>query len=136
MFPLLKRMAGIFPTQAYYLLWAGLGGGLGSLARYGFDHALSAANFPSGIWLANALGCVMIALFTVHEYRLGHHFRHFWATGICGGLTTFSAVNTQTLHYVQMGRPGMAFLETAGSLLLCLSCVGLTLFFFRRKENP
>lgn len=136
MLPLLKRMSGVVPLQAYYLLWAGLGGGLGSLARYGFDTAFARAGFPAGIWLANALGCAMIALSVGYEYRIGHHLRHFWATGICGGLTTFSAVNTQTLSYLHAGRPGMALLEVLGSLLMCLACVALTLRCFQRKETP
>ena len=42
------------------------------------------------------------------------------ATGVMGGFTTYSTFNYETLEYVRQGALGMAGLNVAATLLLCL----------------
>ena len=82
-----------FGTRLYFVGWAALGGGIGSLARFWLDKVFSTPDFLGGIWIANFAGCFLLALSMALAPRLNAHARHFWATGLCGGLTTFSTVN-------------------------------------------
>ena len=73
----------------------GLGGGLGSLARYGLEEAVASrpGGFPLGTFAVNvsgslALGFLMVYLLEVWSPR--RYLRPFLAVGFLGGYTTFS----------------------------------------------
>jgi CrcB protein len=75
----------------------GLGGAIGAMARHGVGVAsmrLLGPNFPWGTLAVNIAGCFAMGLFiawlTAREPPTGL-LRSFWATGVLGGFTTFSA---------------------------------------------
>ncbi|MGI8576726.1 MAG: FluC/FEX family fluoride channel [Nocardioidaceae bacterium] len=74
-----------------------VGGGLGSLARYGVSRWLStdAGEFPWSTFLVNVVGCAVLGalmVFIVDVWRPGRYLRPFLAVGVLGGLTTFSTL--------------------------------------------
>ena len=73
-----------------------VGGGTGSLLRYGLGRGLSVLlpGFPLGTIFANTLGAFLIGLFTVlfiDRNLLGSPYREMLIIGFLGGLTTFSS---------------------------------------------
>jgi fluoride exporter len=56
---------------------------------------------------------------------LGEAGRLFWATGVMGGLTTYSTYNYETIALARDGRWGAAVLNAVGTTLACLiACLG------------
>lgn len=112
-----------------------LGGGLGSLARYGVGRGLAAysVNLPYGTLAANVLACVILGFFTgwmaLRESELALHYRAFMAVGFCGGFSTFSTFSNETLAMLLNDRWGDAVFNIVLSLVLCLlaSFLGLWL---------
>jgi CrcB protein len=106
------------------LLLVGVGGAIGSIARYisqKYIYAWYPTQFPLGTFLVNILGCFLIGLFYGMAEKGGlltPEWRLFLATGICGGFTTFSAFaleNTILLKAADFLNFG---LYTAGSVSL------------------
>jgi fluoride exporter len=109
-------------------LVVGIGSALGGLARFGcgiLAAALWGARFPWGTVLINILGSFVIggfATLTGPDGRLyvGPLGRQFVMVGLCGGYTTFSSFNLDSLQLLQQGRPLAAGANIALSLVLCL----------------
>jgi CrcB protein len=114
-------------------LWIFVGGGLGSLARWGVSGL--AANkfgetFPWGTLIVNISGSFVIGLFatatgTDGRWLAKDTFRQFFMVGICGGYTTFSSFSWQTLTLAENGQWFKAGANVALSVLLCLIGVWL-----------
>ncbi|MEM7204866.1 MAG: fluoride efflux transporter CrcB [Planctomycetota bacterium] len=107
-------------------LWIALGGGLGAVARYGlhqFAQARIAHDFPVGILLCNALGCLAIGvlgtLFT-EPLPVREELRLALLVGLLGGFTTFSTFGWETIALVQAGQ-----LRLAVSYVLASNVLGL-----------
>jgi len=114
-------------------LWIFVGGGLGSLVRWGVSGWIANAigeTFPWGTLLVNISGSFVIGLFgtlTGPEGRwlVPASFRQFFMLGICGGYTTFSSFSLQTLTLTEDGQWFKATANCVLSLLLCLLGVWL-----------
>lgn len=84
-------------------LLVGLGGGLGSIARYLSQRAVAMylpIAFPFGTFLVNILGCFLIGVFYGISDRTNvftPEVRLLLTTGFCGGFTTFSAFTLDSL---------------------------------------
>jgi CrcB protein len=105
------------------LLWVALGGALGSVARYlcaAGANQLLGRGFPWGTLAVNLAGSFAIG--AVAASRLGAHVetRLFLMTGVLGGFTTYSAFNEETLVALRAGRPLLALLYVAVTVLACL----------------
>jgi CrcB protein len=113
------------------LLLVGIGGGLGAMARYGlsgFAHRVLGASFPYGTLAVNVLGCLVIgAVLYLVEGRavLSLQARLFLATGILGGLTTFSSFGYETLELLRSQQLRLALLNVAANVVLGLGSVWL-----------
>jgi len=103
-----------------------LGGGLGSIARYGVGRGLAAwsVNLPYGTLVANVLACVILGFFTgwmaLRESEWALHYRAFLAVGFCGGFSTFSTFSNETLAMLLNDRWGDAVFNIILSVVLCL----------------
>ena len=79
-------------------LLVGLGGLLGSIARYGLSGLVlqktAASRFPFGTLVVNVLGCLVMGVLSglaERAHLFSNSTRLFLLTGLLGGFTTFSA---------------------------------------------
>ena len=112
-------------------LWIGLGGMLGTIARYWIAVlALPLSrSLPWGTIGINVLGSFIIGFIGTLTLASGRHplpetARLFVMVGFCGGFTTFSSFSLQTLDLLRGGAWTRALLNIALSVVLCLAAVG------------
>lgn len=103
-----------------------LGGGLGSLARYGISRLSQEylkTNFPLGTLISNILSTTLLALFVYYLIRKNPENKIltlFLATGFCGGFSTFSTFSFETFELIKSGNTGIALINIAVSIGVCL----------------
>ncbi len=106
-----------------------LGGGLGSICRFGIGLLLSRyiVTFPLGTIVANAISCFLLGMLLSWSIKgeLATPYRLLLATGFCGGFSTFSTFSAESLQLLQEGHLYFAFLNIAGSLVIGLLFVFL-----------
>lgn len=101
-------------------LWVGLGGALGSIARYHIGRFATARDpsFPWGTLAVNLLGCLLISLLMqlVLRGRLDETARVLLGVGVLGGFTTYSSFNVEAIALAESGAWGRAILYVAITL--------------------
>ena len=92
------------------ILFVGLGGALGSIARYLVSTWVQTAakniNFPFGTLTVNLVGCFVIGFLAQLAEARGiftSESRAFVFIGILGGFTTFSSFGNETLNLARGG---------------------------------
>ena len=108
------------------ILLVGLGGGLGSIARYlcqkwFTDHYPS--HFPWGTFTVNLIGSLLIGIFWGLSFRNAESagaWKLFLMTGICGGFTTFSAFTLEAVGLLRQQRTGLFFVYIGANVLIGL----------------
>ena len=112
--------------SAYKILLIGLGGFLGSVARYVtakfVDDKLSPA-FPYGTLTVNILGSFLLGILYIIALRkagLTENGRLFLGVGFCGGFTTFSSFTVEGLYMLQHQRWLNFIIYTIASISLGL----------------
>jgi fluoride exporter len=103
-----------------------LGGAIGAGMRYGVYLLLAniATRFPWPTLLVNVIGSVLIG-YLAQKFGRGDWSMHpqlslLLMTGILGGFTTFSAFSLDTVKLIQAGQGGLAILNIALSVGLCI----------------
>jgi CrcB protein len=108
------------------ILLVGLGGALGSVARYvcqkwSTDHWPH--SFPWITFAINVSGCLLIGIFwgiTFKSFAANENWKLFLMTGLCGGFTTFSAFTLESIGLLKEEKMGLFFSYIAASLVFCL----------------
>lgn len=115
------------------LILAGLGGAIGSILRYsvsGFVQDLSRSiAFPYGTLAVNLIGCFAIGFLSQLAESRGYftvETRTLVFVGVLGGFTTFSAFGNETMNLWREGESGLATLNVAAHLVLCLGAVWIS----------
>ncbi len=109
----------------------GLGGGLGSMLRYGSNLLLNGKQFPFSTLTVNIIGSFVIGLafaLSIKDQQFDANWKLFLTTGVCGGFTTFSAFSLENIELLQAGKYGTAMLYIVLSI-----CFGLMATFIGYK---
>ena len=112
-----------------HILLIGLGGALGSIARYLTVLAVARAipeRVPAGTFTVNVIGSFAIGVIfgLSHRYAwLSPEWRFFLATGFCGGFTTFSAFAYENMMLIESRDYSMVALNVISSVAVCLAAV-------------
>jgi CrcB protein len=91
------------------ILFVGIGGFLGSVARYLVSIAVAAnfnSSFPLATLIVNVAGCLLIGILyglTDRGQLMSPEMRIFLTTGFCGGFTTFSTFSYESIALAQGG---------------------------------
>ena len=116
-----------------------VGAGCGSAARYVTDQWVQSrwnhrprGRFPLGILLINVVGSFVLGVLTgAASHGLGPLVLAFFATGVCGGFTTFSTWAYDTVRLSGAGDRLLATanvaLTVAGGMLAAAAGLGLAL---------
>lgn len=104
-------------------LWLGLGGALGTIARYlvsvSVGERMGVA--PVGTFVANVSGSLLIGFLAVifdEHADLPPDLRRFVIIGVLGGYTTFSTLAYDTTRSLETGEFAHAAFNALGSLML------------------
>lgn len=118
-------------------IWVFIGGGLGSVARYGVSAGTAKfynGYFPLGTFVSNILACLILGttLYIFKDKLVSSIWLNtFILTGFCGGFSTFSTWSKETLELMQQGHWGWAIANIAISLVS-----GIGLLFWLRSVSP
>lgn len=111
------------------LLWVGLGGFLGAVARYVLGGVIAervGAIFPWGTFVINVSGSFILGFFLAFaEERPWVHpsSRLLFAVGFVGAYTTFSTYMYESMRLMAEGQFALAALNVVGSVIVGLGAV-------------
>jgi CrcB protein len=114
-----------------------VGGGTGSLVRYGLGKWLAnayATNFPLATLVVNILASLVLGIFIgfwSSRPALNQDLRLLIAVGFCGGFSTFSTFSHETLQLLRTSQISLALLNIALSVGLCVGGTFLGLLVTR-----
>ena len=120
------------------VLLVGLGGGLGSMARYLSQRWITSifpGAFPLGTFAVNFIGCFLIGIFWGLSYKNVQHspaLNLFIMAGFCGGFTTFSAFTLESIGLLRQEKLFLFFFYLAISVVagILATYVGIKLTRF------
>ena len=113
------------------------GGGLGTLARAGLEEraAPDPGQWPWPTFTANIVGALLLGVFVtrlLERLPVSSYRRPLLGTGFCGGLTTFSTMQVESLKMLEHGHYGLAAGYIAASISAGLIAVYLGTAMVRR----
>lgn len=107
-----------------------VGGGLGSLCRYGLGLWLApSGSFPLGTFVANLLSCIILGVLVALASRqlLSPEYRLLLITGFCGGFSTFSTFSYELVQLIRQAQWLASLFYMATSLLAGLVALYLAI---------
>jgi fluoride exporter len=113
------------------------GGALGTVARaaLGLFAAPDPARWPWPTFVVNVVGAFLVGYFTtrlLERLPLSSYRRPLLGTGLCGGLTTFSTMQVETLRMLEHDHYGLAAGYSAASIVAGLIAVYIATALVRR----
>lgn len=118
-----------------HLLLVGLGGFIGSVARFLVSKLNLSWHFlsiPMGTLTVNVLGSFIIGILVCISAKsdlISTDLRLFLMVGFCGGFTTFSSFSSENLMLMQNGQVFTVLIYTSLSILLGFLAVYLGYIF-------
>lgn len=116
-----------------------VGGALGTVARVALQSVVvrDPHHWPWSTFTVNIVGAFLVGYFTtrlLERLPLSSYRRPLLGTGFCGGLTTFSTVQVETVKMIEHGHWGLAAGYTISSIVLGLVAVHLATVMVRRAR--
>lgn len=114
-----------------------VGGALGTLARAALGTLLACDphHWPWATFAVNIVGAALLGVFTVRlleRLPASSYRRPLLGTGLCGGLTTFSTMQVESVRMVQHGEWVLAATYTVTSIGFGLLAVHMATALVRR----
>jgi CrcB protein len=114
-----------------------VGGALGTLARAGLSTMIGGdpARWPWATFVVNIVGAFLVGYFTtrlLERLPLSSYRRPLLGTGLCGGLTTFSTMQVETLRMIEHHHYRLAAGYTVVSITAGLLAVYIATALVRR----
>lgn len=111
----------------YNILAVFIGGGLGSLARYGIAELVRMnfrGMFPVATLCSNILSCIVLALaIGVFADKISPGMRLLLVAGFCGGFSTFSTFSYETVELIRTGHTLIALANVLISITVCFTII-------------
>ena len=108
-----------------------LGGGIGSLLRYGINIIVlpMSKKFPYATLTANIISCLLLGLLIGWSGKqvLSDDMKIFLMVGLCGGFSTFSTFSAESYNLFNGQNPILGIVYMAASFLICLLAIYLGL---------
>lgn len=113
-----------------------IGGGLGTLGRYGISRAIpvSPNTFPWATFATNLSGAFVIGVFLtliLERFQPTRFARPFFAIGVLGGFTTYSTMAVETVTLCKDGYPVLGIGYLLASVFAGLACCYLGIVLAR-----
>jgi CrcB protein len=114
-----------------------VGGAVGTVARaaVGTLAVADPGRWPGPTFVVNIIGAFLLGYFTtrlLERLPLSSYRRPSLGTGLCGGLTTFSTMQVETLKMIEAHHYGLAAGYTAASIVAGLVAVYVATVLVRR----
>ena len=111
-----------------HMLLAALGGAIGAVLRQqsgSLALRLLGPGFPWGTLFVNVFGSLVMGLFIAWLVKRGgsNELRIFFATGLLGGFTTFSAFSLDVANIIERGEMGVAMAYVLASVALSIFAI-------------
>jgi CrcB protein len=113
------------------------GGAIGALTRAMLSEswAVEPGSWPWATFAVNVIGALLLGFFITRmqeRLQVTTYGRPFLGTGLCGALTTFSALQLELFEMIDLGHYALAVAYAAASLLAGLLAVSLSTSLVRR----
>jgi fluoride exporter len=113
-----------------------IGGGLGSLARFGLGKLFLrwSSALPLGTLTANVLACLILGMFTgwaTLKNQDPGSYRAFITVGFCGGFSTFSTFSNESIQLMINTQFGVALMNILLNTVLCFGAILLGLWLVK-----
>lgn len=121
-----RLIASLWQSRMIQFLLVGLGGALGSMARYGAGRLIgsAASGWPTATFVVNISGGLLMGLLSALLLRLGGEpWRLLLGVGLLGGFTTFSSFSLELLLLIDQGKFWMATGYALSSVVVALLAV-------------
>jgi fluoride exporter len=104
-------------------LLVGLGSSIGGMLRYLISLIFKSKDFPYQTIFVNVVGSFVIGIvFAVaaKQTQSSEQIKLFFATGICGGFTTFSAFSIENMQLIKSGNYFVSLTYIVATIIICL----------------
>jgi CrcB protein len=113
------------------------GGGLGSCCRYLVSRVIATeleTPFSLGTFTVNIVGCFLIGIIIslVERFQFHPYWSLLFATGFCGGFTTFSTFSYENNLYLKNDNYWLAFVYIFMSIVWGLAATFLGMYFIKK----
>ncbi|AFK22966.1 putative camphor resistance protein CrcB [Pyrococcus sp. ST04] len=113
-----------------------IGGGLGAVARFYISGILPVyRDFPVGTLLVNSIASFILGYLyglLFWGFDVSQEARAFFATGFCGGLSTFSTFSYETFSLLREGEMKLALLNVLANVFVTLFLIFIGFLLARR----